>query len=775
MSFSKTENASGNLPFLGGSSNTLPVWNDEARQADRLAAVILALLIASFIFFVTRGITSIPAPLPAEALLLRKAGSISPLLDWSLRAVAGIFGVGITQARGFSLTMASLSLVAVYSIGRKLHSRAAGLLACFALVFDANFFQTARTLRPETPAVAFALFGFYLFMRSQATEHKIRKWGWGIGGGLLAFGAGMFDPCGWYVLVAALMWAVVQRGDVLRSVSWWCFVIGIGLIGIPYGIHVWRHFDPIIAAWQTDGPTLYPFQSDGLVGNLVAERFRYAQWRAGLLLLPTPDSFAVQMFQALTAGAILYLGIRTARTTYRMVSHWRFVTDLRKQFGGMPSPHELEELYESGEMTLPRTGTLESWMFEKGGLFRRVSLLVQEIEKDTRPITHWIDALGAPSHPDWRVPRTGLLMAVLVAVALPALLDGHKSPEGLTFLTTWFALCIGVMLTDGFRWAVAQRRRSARRVLRGLGLLLVVLVLCIISFGSSSRAVWRFYRWTKTFEPAPYAELASTLVRVVPPNVRIVAGDVHWLTFHDRASFSTFAEESRRSGSPSTEPAVFIFDRNTPPSQYRKPENAKLIAEMTNTLYGKVEVYYRGNDETVKARETERYYFTADPDRGFGRAGYYSEKQRQLATVVWLAGPSELERLARAQVMGPRPPQTQRDGNRVGLRIVTDVSSSNTRIRLPMPQLKPNTMYRLQTALRVTEGGGIIGPRDRTGLWLADPIACGPSQQYVPIDIVFTTNARGDGELAVGNRRNQPAASLMYLSQVELREIGPKP
>jgi hypothetical protein len=111
----------------------------------------------------------------------------------------------------------------------------------------------------------------------------------------------------------------------------------------------------------------------------------------------------------------------------------------------------------------------------------------------------------------------------------------------------------------------------------------------------------------------------------------------------------------------------------------------------------------------------------------------------------------------------------------MGLRIVTDVSSSNTRIRLPMPQLKPNTMYRLQTALRVTEGGGLIGPRDRTGLWLADPVACVPSEQYIPIDIVFTTNARGDGELAVGNRRNQPAASLMYLSQVELREIGPKP
>jgi 4-amino-4-deoxy-L-arabinose transferase-like glycosyltransferase len=773
MSFSKTENASGNLPFLGGSSNTLPVWNDEARQADRLAAVILALLIASFIFFVTRGITSLPAPLPAEALLLRKASPISPLLDWSLRAVAGIFGVGITQARWFSLTMASLSLVAVYSIGRKLHSRAAGLFACFALVFDANFFQTARTLRPETPAVAFAMFGFYLYMRSQATEHKVRKWIWGVGGGVLAFGAGMYDPCGWYVLAAALLWAVVQRGDVLRSVSWWCFVIGASAIGLPYGFYVWRHFAEITGAWQADGWILYPFQSGSILGNLMAERYRYAQWRTGLLLLPTPDSLAVQMFQVLTGSALLYLTIRTVRTTYRMVSHWRLVTAIRRQFGGMPAPHQLEELYESGEVTLPKTGTLESWMFEKGGIFRRVSLIVQEIEKDTRPITHWIDALGAPSHPDWRVPRTGLLLAVLAAVAIPALFDGHKSGAGMTFLTTWFALCVGVLLTDGFRWAVAQRRRSTRRVLRGLGLLFVVLTVCFISFGSSSRAVWRFYRWTRTFDPAPYSELSNTLLKVLPPNVRVVAGDVHWLTFHDRAPFSTFSEEARRPVS--TEPTVYIFDRSIPASKRPELANAKLIAEMTNTLYGKVEVYYRGDDQAVLERATERFYFTADPDRGFGRAGYYSERQRQEATVVWLAGPAELERLARVQGQGGRPPQMQRDGNRVALRIVTDVSSSNTSIRLPMPPLKPNTMYRLQTALRVTEGGGLIGPRDRTGLWLADPVACGTSEQYVPIDIVFTTNARGDGELAVGNRRNQPAASLMYLSQVELREIGPKP
>jgi hypothetical protein len=84
-------------------------------------------------------------------------------------------------------------------------------------------------------------------------------------------------------------------------------------------------------------------------------------------------------------------------------------------------------------------------------------------------------------------------------------------------------------------------------------------------------------------------------------------------------------------------------------------------------------------------------------------------------------------------------------------------------------------MYRLQTAARVTQGGAVIGVRDQTGLWLNEPVALSESQTYMPIDILFVTNERGDAELAIGNRRNQPAASALYLGRVEVREIGANP
>jgi hypothetical protein len=462
-----------------------------------------------------------------------------------------------------------------------------------------------------------------------------------------------------------------------------------------------------------------------------------------------------------------------------MVSHWQFVRELRRRFGGMPAPDELKELYESGEVRLPKVGTLESWMFERGGLLRRLSLIVQEIEKDTRPITHWLQVLGAPSHPDWRIPRTGLLVVTLTGALSLALLDSYKLPASLPILTGWFALCVGVFVVDALRWAVEQRRRTVPRVLRGLAVGMAMLALVTATLGSGGRAVWRFHRWTRTFTPAPYADLALVLRQVVPPGATIVASHTHRFAFPLGTRYLTPQNDELALPEAVTkdEQVVMIVDDTPASSSLRKAASERrwsLIAELSGTLYGTMRVYQLTEAESPPSRPG-RYYFMGSTN-GYARRGYYTEQQRQEATLVWLAEPTDLERLTKnLPHAGMRPPEVQRDGSRLALRIVTDVSNYTTCLRLPLPLLKPNVMYRLQTAARVTQGGAVIGVRDQTGLWLNEPVALSESQTYMPIDILFVTNERGDAELAIGNRRNQPAASALYLGRVEVREIGANP
>jgi len=766
------------------SANAIPAWTDEARRADRLAGLLLAGLAALFAFFVTRRIGAIPAPTAAEGFLAYEAltGGLMltrPALDWTLWAALVVFGDGVAQVRVCGVLLALATLVVIYSIGRKLHSRAAGLLAVACLIGDPNFFNSLRTFRPETGAVTFALLGFYLFLRAQATDRLGRKWLWGLLGGAASLLAGWFDPIGWSGFLWVLAWGLIQRGDLLGSTSWRIFLLGAGALLLPYLLWIGTHWAEYQRQAAQVAAVLYGQPGLSLWENLLAEGRRYAGWSNGILLIPTPDSLSVRLFQGMTLGALAYLGVRTARTISHMVSHWQFVRELRRRFGGMPAPAELKELYESGEVRLPKVGTLESWMFERGGLLRRLSLIVQEIEKDTRPITHWLQVLGAPSHPDWRIPRTGLLVVTLTGIVSLALFDSYKLPASLPILTAWFALCVGVFVVDALRWAVEQRRRTVPRVLRGLAVGVTMLALVTATLGSGGRAVWRFHRWTRTFTPAPYADLALVLRQVVPPGATIVASNTHRFAFPLGTRYVAPLDEEPFPAQIADEnqPVVMITDE-TPASaplrklaaQYQWP----LVAELSGTLYGTVRVYRLTGTESTPSLPA-RYYFMGSTN-GYARRGYYTEQQRQEATLVWLAEPTDLERLTKnLPHAGMRPPEVQRDGSQLALRIVTDVSNYTTRLRLPLPPLKPNVMYRLQTAVRVTQGGAVIGVRDQTGLWLNEPVALSESQTYVPIDILFVTNGRGDAELAIGNRRNQPAASALYLGRVEVREIGANP
>ncbi|MBX7224083.1 MAG: phospholipid carrier-dependent glycosyltransferase [Blastocatellia bacterium] len=785
-----------------------PATRTGMRWADTLATILLAGLVSVFVFFASRRLETVPAPLGDEPWLMQTAyelithGSLGlpmfrlvggniervwmtmPGLFLSLAAFFKSFGAGLEQARAYNLTSACLVLVLVFLIGRKLHSRGAGLLAAFTLGFDANFFHIARIFRNDIPTVACALAGFYFFLRAQVTDNPRRAWLWGFLAGFLTAFAILIHPNGLYMIGLVFLWALVEQGwRMLLKIPWWAFVAGVAFLAVPCAIYVFWHFQDFAMQWHSDSVHYRGVTPKGFWKNVSTEYLRYDLWGSGVLSIATSDSRAVQVFRYGIFFSVVYLAARTIRALAR-TGWWQGIVDRFESFTprGREQAQDRTRFYELTEEEKRSSGSFQAWMLHQGGWRRRLTLAWTELEEESRPVTTWLQALGAPSHPAWRAPRAGLVLVTLATLLFFAAVDTQKSPAYLPYATSWYALCCGVAVVDGIRWGWEQRRRSAKRVLAGLAILGLVVGMWGTYAASASRSAWRFYRWSRTFDPAPYSDLGAVLQKVIPKDVIPVGRPVHWLAFMDNSNYLSANKRIWKAADVTTQPYVMIVDQGLQEKDnfsrpFSKQEDQfTILAELENTLYGNIKIYYTGQDGRFKDKKAEHYYFFGDFSKGFGRKGYYTEEQRQLAKVIWLAGPRELEQLARRDTsLETKPPTIQRDGERSALRIVTDVSSFNTRVRLPLPQLKPYTIYRLQMAVHVPEGGCLLGPRDQTGLWLTEPAAIEPGNQYVPVDLIFCTNGRGDGELAIGNRRNRPAASLIYIAQVELREICPRP
>lgn len=779
------------------------------QQADTLASILLVGVVAVFVFFITRRLETIVAPLDDESMILQSAHSLwasagssdlvsrlgpgtteklwlaLPGLSVCLAIFGKIWGTGLEPARTFNAVAACLVLTAVFLIGRKLHSRAAGLIAVFALAFDANFFHTARFLTTDFPTLACTLAAFYLHLRSQSAANPHREWGWGFGAGVLVILALLMQVGAVYVTILILIWSLVEHGrGIVHSRSMGALLMGSGILALPCSVYLWGHYSELSSEWHPETLYFRGFGVSNIFKNLASEHLRYDQWESGVLKIATEDFWSVSLFQLLIGLSLLYLGVRVVVAFTR--SHgWQEFTEMLQSMTpeGQALAQDRSQFFHLGPDEPRYTGSLLRSMARQGGWRRKLTVALHELEEESRPVTTWLDALGAPSHPAWRASRAGLLLVSLASIIFFALFDAQKSAFHLPFITVWLALCCGVGIVDGIRWGVEQRKRSAKRVLMGLGALLLVVIPTIGYATSASRVVWRFYRWSRTFEPAPYSDVTQVLRTIVPQNLLVVSRPVHWLSFQDNPNYVWASKKVWKDQDITSLPGVLVVDdefierENYNRLFAKQVPNFTLLAELSDTLYGNIKVYYTGLDGRFQNHTPAHYYFMGGYHKGYARKGYYSEEQRQAAKVIWLAGPLELERLSRASTPPEaKPPSVHRDNERSSLRIVTDLSLYNTRVRIPIQtQLKPFTLYRLQTAVRVAEGGCLVGPRDQTGLWLSEPLAVGPGEQYVPVDLVFATNARGDGEIAVSNRRNQPGKSLIYLSQVEIREIGKRP
>jgi hypothetical protein len=204
-------------------------------------------------------------------------------------------------------------------------------------------------------------------------------------------------------------------------------------------------------------------------------------------------------------------------------------------------------------------------------------------------------------------------------------------------LAPWFALCAGIMLNDAFgligrirdlRWPRARLLHKAA---------VAVVALAIAAFGLQlARQNRRYLREVRNPDLASFEDVKFALRSVVPDGVCPVAmkAPVLWLAFPEYDEcFATIEKRMMKNlDIDGNDYAVLMPSAH---NEKRRPAtrdlDAKyhLLAELKNTPYGTIRVYYTGTNPDYLARQPKTYYF-------FGqRRGYVIEEQAAQASEVW--------------------------------------------------------------------------------------------------------------------------------------------
>jgi hypothetical protein len=202
-------------------------------------------------------------------------------------------------------------------------------------------------------------------------------------------------------------------------------------------------------------------------------------------------------------------------------------------------------------------------------------------------------------------------------------------------LAPWFALCVGVMLSDGLDglrrmnappWLPAPRRVAT-----------LVVALAVMAFGFQLAREYRGYaRVLRDPEQASFEEFKSVLRTVVPDGVCPVAikAPVMWLAFPETdRCFATIEKRMMdKVDIAGNEYAVLLpadSHKNRIEAAKELDVNYPLLAELNDTPYGDVRVYYTGTNPQWRALPVQQYYFFRN------QRGHVSAEQVARGRAVW--------------------------------------------------------------------------------------------------------------------------------------------
>lgn len=540
-------------------------------RRDLLIEILLVgLVIGGFFFLASQKISFHPVPWKDEPWLMQpsfeivETGKMSmpmfrhfgtelgeriftdPIFSYLLAIWFKCFGFGMLQARLFNLTLSSGVLLLVYLIGRLWGGRVCGTIALTFLICDNNYFTSSRFLRNDFTSIFFALAAAFSYLKAKYLLQENIKSGrvWLFISGLLAPLSALSHLNGLYIIILLAIWLFIDYGwKMLIKLEAWLVAISINLIALPYATYCYINKEVYLAQWnifakgRTKGMT-----SSGLWVNVLAESKRYLAWDDGAMFMMA--NYAVKFFKAFTVIALIYL------------------------------------LY---------------------------SIIRQVLQKKPLALTPYIFSLAA-------ILWTAIFFATQVS---------NKTHSYLPHLTSWFALSIGIMGADLF-WKIIswtpelnklflgnnenkeiipdEKRLASRAILAMVG------VLGFIYLSTTAGLVYKYQKYLLTIEPTKYNLLVENLYKTVTPDLVPIGIPNYWHLFavkgrDDYRAFSRRLVRQVLTGEFPSEQYAFICDKRQQRKLFALSEelgtNAKreirLIAEFSDTPYGKIWVYYIGN------------------------------------------------------------------------------------------------------------------------------------------------------------------------------------
>jgi hypothetical protein len=255
----------------------------------------------------------------ADPAVIGSAAKVHAVLEEGYFIAMGLWfrvrGATVTEARRFSAVAGLLFVVAACALFCRLVPPPLAMAACLVTLLDNNFWNTARTVRPDLPTASLAMLSLLLLVLGRRSAGR-RALGLALASGLAMGAASTMHP-NWalYILPWLILFALPRPGPGPRFFA--VFMVGALLVFTPYALdiaHRWGEVQKTLQVHQAHNDILeHTNRAPGIwryqwtFANLAAEPSRY--------LVPSGFDFNAatrRWMLALQMAALIWVGIRLA-------------------------------------------------------------------------------------------------------------------------------------------------------------------------------------------------------------------------------------------------------------------------------------------------------------------------------------------------------------------------------------------------------------------------------------------------------------------------------
>ena len=347
-------------------------------------------------------------------------------------------------------------------------------------------------------------------------------------------------------------------------------------------------------------------------------------------------------------------------------------------------------------------------------------------------------------------PRVRVFVVTTVAMLFFAIMT-RKVEYYIVNLSVWFALCVGILLSDALEGIARLRHQQMQpgKYLYRAGV--VVVTLSVLTYGYLLAKQQRSYlREVRNPELASFEEFKESLRSLVPDGVCPVAVTAPVIAIAFPEADMCFASiEPRMMDLVDIEGKDYaLLTRHKNPEHWENEltRTRHLLGELRNTPYGNLAVNYTGVDPKYLALQPRSYEL-------FGRwRGHVSDEEIAAAHEVWKADARELNSLAG---------QPDSDSLVIQTGALADICSL---------ELLPNTGYQFQLQASSRSEWEAIVIDAQTGTWLKQIDINGSRQPQQTTDLFRTL---GTTRVRIALRcMKQGSNDPIILYEMKVREVA---